>query len=148
MKTLKFTQKLYGTVRVPQSIKISEISGIDGEHCLNLKKKDSAYTDLNVNIPVKISSFDGKHGTDEFFPGQILKINIRKAVIKTTQNIEKFSNLKISILEESIFTNEISIHGKVIKQLQNNIDEKYFENIVYFTATPKELGEIIRKYGK
>ncbi len=130
---------------IAKAIKIFEVSGIEGEYKFHLNKKKSEFIKLKRNIPIFISSFDGKHGTDELFSGEIVKIGKRDAIIKTDQIIEKFSNLKLSLKDGALSNGAVFLYGKIVDQFQENKSNS-FQYIIYFTSLPKEFGDIIREY--
>jgi len=131
---------------VAKTIKIYEISGIEGSIKKYLNVKKSKYIILKNNIPIKISCFDGKHGTDEIFKGDILKLNTHEALIKTQKIITQFTNLNISFIENTLLGKKTVLYGKIINKPDNKSDAGDFEYKVRFTSVPENFGDIIKQY--
>lgn len=131
---------------VAKPIKIFSLNGIDGENKIYLKKEITSLIELKHTIPIILSSFDGKHETDVFFNGEILKTNIKEAILITNADLKKFTNINISILDEKTHNNNKSIFGKIINKSKTG--DNSFEYTVHFTAVPENFGEIIKKYEK
>jgi len=131
---------------VAKSIKIYDISAIEGSIKKYLNIKKDKYIMLKKNIPINISCFDGKHGTDEVFKGNILKINTREALIKTQKIIPQFTNLNISLVKNISLKKKTTLYGKITNKLDNKNNAVNCEYNVRFTSVPENFGEIIKRY--
>jgi len=131
---------------VAKPIKIFSLSGIGGDNKIFLKKEINSLIELNRKIPIIFSSFDGKHETDIFYNGEILKSNIKEAILITNADLKIFTNISISIIDENTQNNNKSIFGKITNK--SKIRGNSFEYSVRFTAVPENFGEIIGKYEK
>jgi hypothetical protein len=131
---------------VAKTIKIYEISGIEGSIRKYLNIKKDTYIVLKKHIPINISCFDGKHGTDETFKGNILKISIHEALIKTQKIMIQFTNLNISFIENTSSIKKTVLYGKIINKPDNKNNAGDFEYKVRFTSVPENFGDIIKRY--
>ncbi len=104
-----------------KSITIYEIGGIYGDYNLLLpKKKESRLLELEKSLNVKFSILSGKHADTKPYKGSIVRLFGGEAEILSDVNVDKLSNLKISILDNEGHEVVTDLYAKVIRNITDS----------------------------
>jgi adenylate cyclase len=106
---------------VKQPIIISDVGGIGGEFNIFLpEKKLPELMTLSQPIPVKFAILSGKHANQQQYQGRILKRLDNMAEIEADIVVEKLTNLKMTLFDETGHEVTRDFYTKVVKNLSDS----------------------------
>jgi len=99
---------------VKTPITIYEVGGIGGGFNRYLpEKRQNEMVELSRSLSARFSIFDGKHATEEIFEGIVAKLGPDAATIYNSASVERWINIKISILDTDTQETAADLYGKI-----------------------------------
>jgi adenylate cyclase len=107
---------------VKEPITIYEVGGIGDEYNIFLPKEEDKFFTLRKAIPIQYTFLEGKHISDTFFKGSLVKLSALGALVSYDETPEQeaplaFSNIKLNLLtpDNPAETSE-DIYAKVLEK--------------------------------
>ncbi|MEQ8541601.1 MAG: adenylate/guanylate cyclase domain-containing protein [Coleofasciculus sp. D1-CHI-01] len=117
---------------LPEPIPIYEVGGIGKPYYLFLAKPDEQFLPLVDPIPLHYTFLEGKHVSDIFFRGTLVKLSAQGGEIKTDQFIKPLTNIKINLFRgDKLISVSEDIYAKVLDKLSD--DHSFY---IHFTFLP------------
>lgn len=117
---------------LPEPIPIYEVGGIGEPYYLFLAKPDEQFLPLVDPIPLHYTFLEGKHVSDIFFRGTLVKLSAKGGEIKSEQFIKPLTNIKINLLMgDKLISVSEDIYAKVLDKLSD--DHSFY---IHFTFLP------------
>ncbi|QTA83953.1 Two component system response regulator receiver and adenyl cyclase domains-containing protein [Desulfonema limicola] len=127
---------------VKNPITIYELGGIGGRFNLFMPEKEKTnLPKLKKNLPVRLSIIEGKYTANEFLAGSIIKMNADMADISAESQIDRHSNIKLSLFNNQEILITENLYAKVIQNLSEN--PSVFR--IQFTSIPPEAEEFLKQ---
>lgn len=128
---------------VKQPIIISDVGGIGGEFNIFLpEKKPPELITLPQPLMVKFAILSGKQASNQQYQGNVLKLLENMAEIRANMVVEKLTNLKMTLFDET--GNEITrdLYAKVVE----NLSDSYPLFRITYTSIPPEARNFLEKF--
>ena len=103
---------------VKDPITIYEIGGIGGDFKVFLPEKaEIAFTELQSPLAITFTILEGKHASDEAYPGNIVKLANSVAEVQANRGCRELTNLRLALFDDR--RNEITtdLYAKVTKEI-------------------------------
>ncbi|MDY7021642.1 MAG: adenylate/guanylate cyclase domain-containing protein, partial [Cyanobacteriota bacterium] len=127
-------QKLVQPKGVKRPITIYEVDGIRGEYNLFVNKEEEIFYPIAESIPLNYTILEGKHVGENLFPGKIIELSNKGALILAVEGSEALptmlTNIKLNLKSNSSELCE-DIYAKVSEKPAEN--EKFY---IRFTSKP------------
>jgi len=126
---------------VKRPITIYEVGGIRGEFNLFLPEKVAVeLQDVKRPFPVQLTILEGKHASDEAYPGKVIRMRDSEAEMAADVPAEKLMNLKIAVFTPEGHEVTTDLYAKVIHVTSQ--DPGVFR--VRFTSIPPEAEAFLK----
>ncbi|MEQ8757023.1 MAG: adenylate/guanylate cyclase domain-containing protein [Coleofasciculus sp. G1-WW12-02] len=129
---------------LPKPIPIYEVGGIGKPYSLFLTKPEEQFMPLVEPIPLHYTFLDGKHVSDLFFRGTLVKLSAKGGEICSEQVMAPLTNIKINLLVDDrlISVNE-DIYAKVLDKPSD--DNSFY---IHFTFLPPNVETMLSNHYK
>ncbi len=97
-----------------EPISIFELTGIDGQFELHLpgKKQAELFTPITP-VPVRFSFIEGKQTGQDLFEGEVIRLSVKVVEIRSSTEVDRLDNLKLSFVAEEGEGASGDVYGKV-----------------------------------
>lgn len=120
---------------LPEPIPIYEVGGIGQPYYLFLAKPDEQFLPLLEPIRLHYTFLEGKHVSDLFFRGSLVKLSAKGGEISSEQVMTPLTNIKINLqVDDRLISVSEDIYAKVLDQPS---DEHSF--YIHFTFLPPNV---------
>lgn len=130
---------------IEKPITIYEVGGVGGKYLITLPLKEAvALSKLPEALPIKFYVISGKRARGKEFVGKILGYCRKHADIEVNTDIELFSNLKLSVLDNKHNPFASDLYAKVMEEISPNVFRIHF---TYFPEGTKEALNKLIEFG-
>jgi len=129
---------------LPEPIPIYEVGGIGKPYYLFLAKPDEQFLPLVEPIRLHYTFLEGKHVSDLFFRGSLVKLSAKGGEISSEQVITPLTNIKINfIVDNPLISVREDIYAKVLNK-SSDADSFY----IHFTFLPPNVEAMLSNHYK
>lgn len=119
---------------VKEPLTIYHVTGIGAEFNIVLPEKHIEYAELAEPLSVRFSVLEGKHDSQAFYKGTVVRLAEHEAEIQSERSFRELTNLRMSLVTQDGDEMNSELYAKVIE----NISETPPLFRVNFTALPPE----------
>jgi adenylate cyclase len=123
---------------IKEPITIYDIGGIGSKFNLYLPKNDTEMISLSEEISLEYTIVSGKDAAGDGFTGVLVSISENAGMLRTSQNLEALTNIKINLLVKPEAIGDL--YAKVMK---STMDKGCY--LIRFTATPPQASDLFKK---
>jgi adenylate cyclase len=123
---------------IKEPITIYDIGGIGGKFKLYLPQNDTEMIPLEEEIYFEYTIVSGKDAKGDIFSGVLVSISENGAMVRSPQNLEALTNIKINLLVQPE-----SIGDLYAKVMKSTMDKGCY--LIRFTATPPKAADLFKQ---